>query len=195
MKTKTEAYLKIEAFRDAKNPGKDRQDAEDLSCVAYRYVNESGRPAAVFYKGKQRKCRRHICYGSIEKREEDIEKYFAECKAEERAQRVLKVGDVLVSSWGYEQTNIDFYEVVRLAGQYSVFIREIGSEAKYEHSMSGERWPVPGKFIGEEQRRQTCSHSGDSVSLSSFQSARLVEPTGEVNGKAEYRSFYFSSYA
>lgn len=32
----------------------------------------------------------------------------------ETEERVVKVGDYFVSSWGYDQTNIDFYEVVGL---------------------------------------------------------------------------------
>ena len=30
----------------------------------------------------------------------------------------MKQGDVFVSSWGYEQTNVDFYEVVRTTAKY-----------------------------------------------------------------------------
>ena len=34
----------------------------------------------------------------------------------------LKVGDVLRSSWGYDQTNVDYYEVVELVGLYWHFV-------------------------------------------------------------------------
>jgi len=39
----------------------------------------------------------------------------------------FKVDDVLVSSWGYEQTNIDFFQVVK-AGAKTVMLRPIGSK-------------------------------------------------------------------
>ena len=29
----------------------------------------------------------------------------------------MKQGDILVSSWGYEQTNVDFYEVVKVTAK------------------------------------------------------------------------------
>ena len=34
----------------------------------------------------------------------------------------LKVGDYLESSWGYDQTNVDFYKVVALVGKTMVSI-------------------------------------------------------------------------
>lgn len=40
----------------------------------------------------------------------------------------VKVGDVFYNSWGYEQTNIDFYEVVKLRGKTQIVLRAIGSE-------------------------------------------------------------------
>ena len=42
----------------------------------------------------------------------------------------VKVGDVFVESWGYEQTNIDFYEVVEVTPSgKSVRLREIAAKA------------------------------------------------------------------
>ena len=38
-----------------------------------------------------------------------------------------KVGDILYSSWGYDQTNIDFYKVVRVS-ESSVWIQQIGKK-------------------------------------------------------------------
>jgi len=34
-------------------------------------------------------------------------------------------GTIFYSSWGYEQTNVSFYQVVKLSGKASVIIREI----------------------------------------------------------------------
>lgn len=39
-----------------------------------------------------------------------------------------EVGDILYSSWGYDQTNIDFYKIVR-ATDKSVWIQKIGSRS------------------------------------------------------------------
>ena len=42
--------------------------------------------------------------------------------------RGMKVGDFLYSSWGYDQTNIDFYKVVGLVGKTMVEIMPVCSK-------------------------------------------------------------------
>lgn len=37
----------------------------------------------------------------------------------------VKVGDIFYASWGYEQTNVDFFQVVALAGSSSVRVVEV----------------------------------------------------------------------
>jgi hypothetical protein len=37
----------------------------------------------------------------------------------------VKVGDYFSISWGYEQTNVDFFQVIALVGESSVRIREV----------------------------------------------------------------------
>lgn len=43
----------------------------------------------------------------------------------ETLEKILKVGDILVSSWGYDQTNIDFYKVVKKS-ESSVWLQKLG---------------------------------------------------------------------
>ena len=38
-----------------------------------------------------------------------------------------KVGDILYSSWGYDQTNIEFFKVVKVS-EFSVWIQEVGAK-------------------------------------------------------------------
>lgn len=40
---------------------------------------------------------------------------------------VPKVGDILYSSWGYDQTNIEFFKVVKTS-EFSVWIQKVGSQ-------------------------------------------------------------------
>lgn len=37
----------------------------------------------------------------------------------------VQVGDIFSASWGYEQTNVDFFQVVELVGEISVRVREV----------------------------------------------------------------------
>lgn len=40
----------------------------------------------------------------------------------------VQVGDIFCCSWGYEQTNNTFFQVIALAGEYSVRVREVYPE-------------------------------------------------------------------
>lgn len=37
----------------------------------------------------------------------------------------VKVGDLFYTSWGYDQTNIDFFQVIKLVGDSSVRVRQV----------------------------------------------------------------------
>lgn len=37
----------------------------------------------------------------------------------------VKVGDLFRASWGYDQTNVDFFQVIALVGETSVRVREV----------------------------------------------------------------------
>jgi hypothetical protein len=46
----------------------------------------------------------------------------------------VKVGDIFYSSWGYDQTNIDYYMVTKLIGKTMVEI--VAIESKYDEKNS-----------------------------------------------------------
>ena len=68
------------------------------------------------------------------------EKVRAEVAAEEAAAAPKKkettnifgiqIGDVFYNSWGWEQTNIDFWQVVELRGKTQIVLRAIGHEGR-----------------------------------------------------------------
>lgn len=93
----------------------------------------------------------------------------------------LKVGDILNTSWGYDQTNVDFYVVTRVSAA-RVWVRTIASDYEASGSMQGQCWPaMPIQMTGPETmhvaRGTSCSIKGHSASLS------------------EGRTHYTSSYA
>lgn len=59
-----------------------------------------------------------------------------------------KVGDLFYSSWGYEQTNIDFYQVTAV-NKKMVDLTPIAGAATYDQTMAGNTKPVPNKFTGD----------------------------------------------
>jgi hypothetical protein len=58
----------------------------------------------------------------------------------------LVVGDVLVNSWGYEQTNVDYYQVTALVGKATVELRIIGKQCVETSSMVGVCTPLLDSF-------------------------------------------------
>lgn len=49
----------------------------------------------------------------------------------------IKVGDIFYCSWGYEQTNVDFFQVVALKGKTQVVIKEVSLESEEIDNISG----------------------------------------------------------
>lgn len=66
-------------------------------------------------------------------------------RAADEALSRLKVGDILYSSWGYDQTNIDFYEVVEVKAK-AVVIRKIESKVVRRETGADYVVAVPHKF-------------------------------------------------
>jgi hypothetical protein len=103
------------------------------------------------------------------------------------------VGDILYSSWGYDQTNIEFFKVVKVS-DFSVWIQELRSQITEVTGWAHEKviptdsstyevrnWDVPGEYITKTypiQRKKIQYFSWDAdeiyyVSLNSFSHAKL----------------------
>jgi hypothetical protein len=68
--------------------------------------------------------------------------------------RLLVVDDVLVNTWGYEQTNVDYYQVTALIGKSSVEIRSIAKDSIETGSMVGVCTPILGHFLNNPMRKR-----------------------------------------
>jgi len=83
-------------------------------------------------------------------------------------QHTFKEGDILVTSWGYDQTNVDFYQVTNVIGK-AVEIREIG--LKVVGGQGGPQedvMPLPNQFIGPPKRKIP---TGECLRLNTYSSA------------------------
>jgi hypothetical protein len=98
----------------------------------------------------------------------------------------IKVGTVFRYSWGYGQTNVNWFEAVRVS-EKSVWIREIAAEVKETGMMCGESKPVRGKFIGPEMRKN-IRYYDNAPSLSMPHGVCRYWGDGEV---AAYVSWYY----
>lgn len=61
----------------------------------------------------------------------------AKTKAEKKNKYGVVVGDIFCASWGWEQTNVDFFQVIALVGECSVRVREVYPEIIEEKAVSG----------------------------------------------------------
>lgn len=171
--------------------------APDYAAVVYLYSNRRGQPCAVGFTGRAKKPRLHYYYRTVESRDELVADWLdsiVERKKSRRksAERLLKVGDVLVSSWGYEQTNIDYYLVTKLVGKASVDIVKIGKETVDTEWAQGKCVPDPTNIIGEPFRKRA---DGNSVKIASYARANLKEPVETVEGIKYYKPDHWTAYA
>lgn len=117
---------------------------------------------AVFYRPKQIKTHTwHYHFKDIQSRDKKIADTFASLqgwedrKKEYKAQKkneldAIQIGDILYHSWGYEQTNIDFYQVIaKTKGTFTM--QAIADTKEYEGQMHGTRTPLPGQFIKDKE--------------------------------------------
>lgn len=118
----------------------------------------------------------------------------AEAAAKRAAGHKLAVGDVLATCWGYEQTNVEYYQVTQLIGKCMVEIREIGRMVEQTAWLQGDCVPAKDQFKGEPMRRRVCE-DGRSVKIESWGIwARKLE-TQTVGGVEVFPVSSFSSYA
>ena len=141
---------------------------------------EGGKPHAIIQRSaKAVNMRRgdHLVFPSTERREvwakEQMDKAEAMALRRSEAKRVnlehrtaLKVGDILYCTWGWEQTNVEFAQVVEvLPSGKTCKVREICSRIEETGAMQGNAWPLKDTFKGPEHlfrpRVGDCGKIGD----------------------------------
>lgn len=72
----------------------------------------------------------------------------------------FQIGTLLCNSWGYDQTNIDYYEVVaRSKTGAQVTLRRIASKTvSAGEFMSAKVAPCPGQFIGDPIKKRVTHY-------------------------------------
>jgi hypothetical protein len=129
--------------------------------VFYLYESQ-GRPCAVAFQGKADKPSWRCWFRTPASREAQMartleahkarQQYMAERAATRKAfVHSVKEGDIFRTCWGYDQTNVEFFEVVEVKGKHAI-LREV--ETVSEARGSSERCvPQSGKYCGAPIRR------------------------------------------
>ncbi len=172
-----------------------------LPAIVYTFTSKQGQPAAIAYIGEQSKNTWHYRFMSPKQREQKIDEFFngiaqrEEFKHARKSERVsfnhgYKIGDILYSSWGYDQTNIEFYQVIDTT-QKTVTFREIAQDTKATGFMCADCMPVKNSFIGKPYTR-TAKPSSNEKGLVKFAEhdggymRHLWEWDGKPKGSTSY---------
>lgn len=125
------------------------------ALTVYCYFN-GARHCFMAYKGRQGKPAYHYSYTSEGDRDRAIARTVEQETTREDGKRArreaghgLAVGDVVFTEWGYDQTNVDYFLVVRVPSPRSVVLRELESDRIEDGpmSMSGRAVPRLGEFV------------------------------------------------
>lgn len=119
--------------------------------IAIAFVGKAGNPTW-HYRFRSAEGMQKYINDFLESQRKSLE-YKEERKNKRKAPALsavpYKPGDILYDSWGYEQTNVDFYEVVEVRTASTIVIRQIAQDTEETSFMSGHTTPRPGEFIGE----------------------------------------------
>jgi hypothetical protein len=132
---------------------KEAERSADFKVETYKkyefqtWTNEKGRLVLRAYKGESGKPVSYYYYRSEADRVEAVERMKKNAdnrekvlderkKARKNTVNPYEVGDILTSSWGYDQTNVDFYEVIGVTNK-SVRLEKIGSKTVGDNGPGG----------------------------------------------------------
>jgi len=170
----------------------------------------AGKYFAICFRGKAIKPAWHYSFRTEEALKNKIEETLrfemeaADRKAKRQAEKKaacashdVKLGDVFRCSWGYDQTNIDYYQVVSVSGQMAV-VRAIGAMSETTAWEQGESVPALGQFIGDSFRvkiQKWDVKSEPYFKVNSFSNAYRMKPVAVIAGAPVYESSSWTSYA
>ena len=122
----------------------------------YKLVGFSGRKQKpdlnFWYETEQQRLDKINAVVKQAKKIKEIKDQQKQIKKQKKEQvlKDLKVGDIFHSSWGYDQTNANVYQLISFKGSTGVF-REVSQQTtKVVSGMSEYRKAVPDSFVGPE---------------------------------------------
>jgi len=138
---------------------------EGLDAVVYIGQTETLLKGTVLcgaaYRGRALKPEWNYIFRNEAQRDHTITEFFASVAAQkDRKEKriterklfrtILKPGDILDTCWGYDQTNVEFYQVLTVHNN-TVTIQEVCQDYKETGYMCGHTMPIPNKSATEPQ--------------------------------------------
>ena len=157
------------------------------------------KPSLMVWRGKQKNpfynyyllngSQRNERLSEIKGNEDAKVEYKAKAKAEKKAfVPNMEIGDIYYSSWGYEQTNVSFYQLVEIKGKSTGIFREIGQDVVKDstesHGMACNVVGVKDEFLeNAEPLKKRVGQYGIRINSS--------ESASKWNGQPTYKSWYY----
>jgi len=170
------------------------------SGTVYTYTSKDNKPAAIAYIGNQSKNFWHYRFMSDAQRTERINQFFehvkaqddfkAARKAERKAAHSIKVGDILYASWGYDQTNINFFQVTAVT-EKTVTFGEIAQKTVENHghmSMAEDVTACKDTFLND-KRYTRVADGKNRVTFAEFKGDYKLH-LSPYDGRPLYQSHY-----
>jgi len=169
-------------------------EGTDLAIWSYEV---QGVPYGICFVGKQSKPLWNYRFRNEAERQRRIDETVKDRKsALESKQKTLqerrdyqhdhKVGDIFRTSWGYDETHVEFYEVTEVRGK-DLILREIAKDIVKTDDMGTYQSVigVPGRFIGPPQRVRPNPHGSLRVDghHASKWDGRPTSETGPYGGR------------
>lgn len=158
---------------------------------------------AMCFRGRQKNASWHYRYKSAERMEDQLAKFIEEetmmynvrqdaenkMKAEKiKIAAAIKVGDIFNYSWGWEQTNQQFFEVIEKKTPMTMVVREIACETIKELSWaSSQVRPARGHFLENKDEKSVRLDKWGGFKCNHGRASKVENPDDS--------SFYSSSYA
>ncbi len=169
---------------------------DEANAVAYLKIYD-GFAIALGFGGRRQRPDFNYRFKDEEQARTYIRKYFdgqreiARMKAQQRKEQrefttSLVVGDILYTSWGYDQTNVEWFQVleVKPSGK-TVVIREIcGENIDDAGWMCGYTMPLKSRFVKDSKSLVKYVRKGDAITIDSVRDAY------KWDGQRKYWSSY-----
>lgn len=165
----------------------------ELSKIdAVAYTSNCSSNLLTIYTRNAIKPKEYYRFSSPEKRQAYLDRWIAnEVKREQdkaarrvaRSTHTLQKGDVLYTSWGYDQTNVSFFEVVELKGASSVKLVKLAKQRAGNDSVR----PAVGVRMGNTFTKRV-NGIYNSVKISSVETAWKLDKDSNGEFKSKYET-------
>lgn len=165
-------------------------NAAEINAEVYFTDNALGFPIARGFKGKSQKPTFAFVFETTARRDTYVLEWLEGLRAQKPKPHTLKVGGVLCASWGYDQTNVDFYKITKLVGKTMIEFSKVGVISDHEDgkaalSMQDHVTPdVTTVEAGIYRRRVSMFGDRPCVGITSCANGYLWD------GKPKFRSWY-----